>query len=124
MRREEDVGQRTLNNDNVLTMHENTRIIYLKEVIYMATTNLNIRTDKDIKEQAEEIFNELGLNMTTAINMFLRSAVREHGIPFALKLDVPNETTVAAIKEGRDLLLDPSAPRYSSMSALKEALEV
>lgn len=36
----------------------------------MATTNLNIRIDKAIKDQAEEIFNELGLNMTTAVNMF------------------------------------------------------
>ena len=54
----------------------------------MATTNLNIRTDKAIKDQAEEIFNELGLNMTTAINIFLRTAIREHGIPFELKLEV------------------------------------
>ena len=90
----------------------------------MATTNLNIRTDKDIKEQAEEIFNELGLNMTTAINMFLRTAIREHGIPFELKLDVPNETTAATIAEGRKLMDDPSAPRYSSMDELKAALEV
>ena len=66
----------------------------------MATTNLNIRTDKDIKDQAEAIFNELGLNMTTAINMFLRTAIREHGIPFDLKLDVPNETTAAESEEG------------------------
>ena len=51
----------------------------------MATTNLNIRTDKAIKDQAEEIFNELGLNMTTAVNIFLRTAIREHGIPFELK---------------------------------------
>ena len=90
----------------------------------MAITNLNIRTDKDIKDQAEEIFNELGLNMTTAINMFLRTAIREHGIPFELKLDVPNETTAAAIAEGRKLMDDPLAPRYSSMDALKAALEV
>ena len=90
----------------------------------MATTNLNIRTDKDIKDQAEKIFNELGLNMTTAINMFLRTAIREHGIPFELKLDVPNETTAAAIAEGRKLMDDPSAPRYSCMDALKAALEV
>ena len=59
----------------------------------MATTNLNIRTDKAIKDQAEEIFNELGLNMTTAVNIFLRTAIREHGIPFELKLEVPNDTT-------------------------------
>ncbi len=69
-------------------------------VFRMATTNLNIRTDKDIKDQAEAIFNELGLNMTTAINMFLRTAIREHGIPFDLKLDVPNETTAAESEEG------------------------
>lgn len=74
----------------------------------MAATNLNIRTDKAIKEQAEQIFNELGLNMTTAINLFLRTAIREHGIPFELKLDVPNDTTAAAIEEGRNLLADPS----------------
>lgn len=90
----------------------------------MATTNLNIRTDKNIKDQAEEIFNELGLNMTTAVNIFLRTAIREHGIPFELKLDVPNETTVAAIAEGRKLMDDPAAPRYSSIEALKAALEV
>ena len=75
----------------------------------MAATNLNIRTDKAIKEQAEQIFNELGLNMTTAINLVLRTAIREHGIPFELKLDVPNDTTAVAIEEGRNLLADPSA---------------
>ena len=51
----------------------------------MLATNLNIRTDKEIKNQAEKIFNELGLNMTTAINMFLRTVVREYGIPFELE---------------------------------------
>lgn len=89
----------------------------------MATTNLNIRTDKAIKEQAEKIFEELGLNMTTAVNMFLRSAVREHGIPFDLKLEVPNEVTAAAIDEGRKMMNDPTAPEYSSMNELKTALE-
>ncbi len=89
----------------------------------MTTTNLNIRTDKDVKDQAEEIFNELGLNMTTAINIFLRTAIREHGIPFDLKLDVPNDTTAATIKEGRKLMADSTTPRYSSMDDLKAALE-
>lgn len=93
----------------------------------MSTTNLNIRTDKIIKDQAEAIFNELGLNMTTAVNIFLRTAIREHGIPFELKLDVPDvpdEITEAAIEEGRRLMSDPFAPRYSSMDELKAALEV
>ena len=69
------------------------------KVLRMSATNLNIRTDKEIKNQAEEIFNELGLNMTTAINMFLRTAVREYGIPFELKLDVPQETATEAFRE-------------------------
>ena len=90
----------------------------------MATTNLNIRTDKGIKDQAEQIFNELGLTMTTAINIFLRTAVRERGIPFELKLEEPDDTTKAAIEEGRRLINDPSSPRYSSMEELKDALEV
>ena len=90
----------------------------------MATTNLNIRTEKAIKDQAEEIFNELGLNMTTAINLFLRTAIREHGIPFDLKLDVPNDTTVAAIEEGRKLMADSTAPRYSIIDDLKAALDI
>ena len=90
----------------------------------MATTNLNIRTDKDVKDQAEVIFNELGLNMTTAINMFLRTTIRENGIPFSLKLDVPNEITAAAIEEGRRIAADPREKGYTSMDDLKAALEL
>ncbi|MCI7093535.1 MAG: type II toxin-antitoxin system RelB/DinJ family antitoxin, partial [Lachnospiraceae bacterium] len=51
----------------------------------MTSTNLNIRIEKEIKDQADRIFSELGLNMTTAINMFLRTTIRENEIPFALK---------------------------------------
>ncbi len=107
-----------------MIINELMNIIYKLEVSFMTTTNLNIRTDKDIKDQADEIFDELGLNMTTAINMFLRATIREHGIPFELKLDEPNDTTAAAIEEGRKMMSDPSAPRYSSMDALKKALDV
>ena len=89
----------------------------------MSTTNLNIRTDKDVKEKAEKIFNELGLNMTSAVNIFLRTAIRERGIPFELKLDVPNETTIAAIEEGIKMASDPSSPRYSNIDELRDALE-
>ncbi|WP_270782093.1 type II toxin-antitoxin system RelB/DinJ family antitoxin [Ligilactobacillus ruminis] len=89
----------------------------------MSTTNLNIRTDKDVKEKAEKIFNELGLNMTSAVNIFLRTAIRERGIPFELKLDVPNEKTIAAIEEGRKMVSDPSSPRYSNIDELRDALE-
>ena len=89
----------------------------------MATTNLNIRTDREVKDQAEKIFAELGLNMTTAINIFLRTTIRENGIPFALKLDIPNEATAAAIEEGRRIAADSSVKGYTNMDDLKAALE-
>ena len=50
------------------------------------TTNLNIRIDKDLKEQAEVFFSELGLNMSSAFNIFVRQSLREGKIPFELSL--------------------------------------
>lgn len=85
----------------------------------MSATNLNIRTDKEIKNQADEIFNELGLNITTAINMFLRNVVREYGIPFELKLDVPQETAPEATLESKKMLSDLSECKSSNEETIK-----
>jgi DNA-damage-inducible protein J len=63
------------------------------------TTNLNIRIDEELKRQADAIFSELGLNMSTAINMFLRYTVRYGGIPFELRVEKPNAETLAAIDD-------------------------
>lgn len=90
----------------------------------MATTNLNIRTDKEVKDQADHIFSELGLNMTTAINIFLRTTIREKGIPFELKLDIPNSTTAAAIEEGRKIASDKKVKGYKNVKDLRKALDV
>lgn len=90
----------------------------------MATTNLNIRTDKEIKEAAEEIYASLGINMTTAINMFLRASIRESGIPFDLKLKTPNAETIKAIEEARMIANDNNIESYASMDELRKALEV
>ncbi len=84
---------------------------------------MNIRMDKTVKEQAEAIFSQLGLTMTTAVNLFLRSAIRENGIPFSLKL-TPNATTEAAIAEGRRIAGDPTVKGYKDMNALRKALDV
>lgn len=88
----------------------------------MANTSMNIRMDSEIKRQAQELFSQFGLDMTTAINMFLRQAIREQGIPFQLKINTPNATTVAAFEEGEQMLNDPNAPRFSSVDALFEDL--
>jgi len=68
----------------------------------MAQTNINIRMDEDLKKKFDEICNELGLNMTTAINVFARAVVRKHGIPFDLNLnDDPfySEQNVARLRK-------------------------
>ena len=90
----------------------------------MSTANLNIRTDKEVKQAAEKIFEALGLNMTTAVNMFLRQTIRENGIPFELKLDTPNQVTIAAIEEGRRIAEDETVKGYTDMNDLKAALEL
>ena len=87
------------------------------------TTNLNIRTDKEVKEQSDKIFAELGLTMTSAINIFLRATIRENGIPFSLKLDDLNDETLEAIEEGKKIAYDKSVKGYKSIEELKEALE-
>lgn len=87
----------------------------------MASTNLNIRIDADLKKQAEDIFNELGLNMSTALTIFLRQAVRSNGIPFEMRLDTPNAETLVAMEDvrlGRNL----HGP-FSSVKALMKDLD-
>ena len=61
--------------------------------------NINIRIDDDIKKNAEHVFAKLGLNPTTAIVLFYNQVIRTNSIPFELKLDVPNDVTMKAIKE-------------------------
>lgn len=53
------------------------------------TTNFSIRMDVEVKKQCEEIFNQLGMNLTTAINIFLKQSIRSKGMPFEVRLDSP-----------------------------------
>jgi DNA-damage-inducible protein J len=53
----------------------------------MAQTNINIRMDATLKTRAENLFNELGMNMTTAFNVFVRQAVRQQKIPFDISAE-------------------------------------
>ena len=87
-------------------------------------TNINIRTDAEVKANAEQLFEKLGLNMSTAVNIFLRQAIRQGGLPFEVKIDIPNETTAAAIEEGRALLRDKNAKGCKNIAELRAALEL
>ena len=90
----------------------------------MATVNMSIRMDTELKKQADAMLADMGLNMTTAMNMFLRQVVRQGRIPFEIATDIPNAETIAAIKEMDDMLSGKiPAKRYSSTKELFEDLE-
>jgi DNA-damage-inducible protein J len=86
------------------------------------TTNISIRMDSNLKKQAEDLFADLGLNMTAALTMFLRQAVRSQGIPFEVSR-VPNAETVAAMREAERIAKDPNAKGYTDLNALLEDLK-
>ena len=65
----------------------------------MPTTNVTIRMDKKLKEEAEMLFNDLGLNMSTALTAFVKQAVREQRIPFVISKNVLNQDSIQAIQE-------------------------
>lgn len=83
-------------------------------------TSVSFRIDSDLKKQADALFNSLGLNMTTAFNMFLRQSVREGRIPFESTINVPNSDTIAAMLEAIQLENDSNAKTYTVEEALKE----
>ena len=82
------------------------------------TTNISIRMDADLKAQADALFSELGMNLTTAFNIFVRQAVREGGIPFDVSLNKPNKETIAAMLEAERIARDPSVKSYSDLDEL------
>ena len=82
------------------------------------TTNISIRMDADLKAQADELFNELGMNSTTASNIFVRQPLREGGIPSEVKKERPNKETIAAMLEAERIAKDPSAKHYTDLDEL------
>ena len=73
------------------------------------TTNISIRMDADLKAQADALFAELGMNLSTAFNIFVRQSLREGGIPFE---------TIAAMLEAERIAKDPSVKGYNDLDEL------
>jgi len=63
----------------------------------MTTTNINIRMDSDLKAKADALFGELGMNLSTAFNIFVRQSIRDGGIPFAQKISTPFAQVLHAV---------------------------
>ena len=88
----------------------------------MATSPTQIRIDSNVKRDANELFSELGIDISSAVNIFLRQCVLHGGLPFKVEIPKFNAETLAAMEEARRISRNPNAPSYSSMEDLKQAL--
>ena len=82
-----------------------------------------IRMDTDLKAQADALFAELGMNLSTAFNIFVRQSLREGGIPFEIRTERPNKETMAAMLEAEHIAADPKAKKYRDLDELFADLE-
>ncbi len=86
----------------------------------MAKVATTIRLDADVKARAQAILEELGLDLSTAVGIFLRQTIREQRIPFEVKVDVPNAETRAALDEIREMQAHPE--KYKGYGSFDDLL--
>ena len=87
----------------------------------MATTNLSIRMDTETKQQAEELFGNLGMSISTAFNIFVKQSLRVRGIPFNITENIPNNEMFSVLREARSIARDPKIKEYADVDeALRE----
>lgn len=89
----------------------------------MATVPTQIRIDADIKKQATDLFNDLGLDMSSAVNLFLHQCVLRGGLPFRVEMPRYTQRTLDAMDEARRISRDPDVRGYTNMDDLRKALE-
>ncbi len=87
----------------------------------MAKVSTNISLDAELKRSAQELFADFGIDLTTAVTLFLKQAVREQRIPFEIKREVPNAETRAALDEYEEMKKHPES--YKRYSSFKEAMD-
>ena len=89
----------------------------------MSKIATNISIDADIKKKAQEMLADFGLDLSTAVNMFLRQMIREKAIPFEIRQDVPNAATLAALAEAEEMEKHPELTKtYGNVDELMEDL--
>ena len=85
------------------------------------SSNLNVRVNKDLKKEADDLFKRLGMNMSTAINIFLTQSVKEQAIPFTIKENKPNRRLIKALKEADKMAKHPE--KYKGYHNLEELIK-
>ncbi len=89
----------------------------------MATIPTQIRIDEHVKKEATELFGLLGLDMSSAVNMFLNQCILRGGIPFSIEVPNYSDKVLSAMEEARQISKDSKVLGYTSMEDLKNALE-
>jgi len=89
----------------------------------MATVPTQIRIDEDVKKSAVELFAQLGMDMSSAINIFLKQCILKNGLPFAVELPKYKSEVLEAMEEAKRISRDPNIKKYSSFSEVLEELE-
>ena len=85
-------------------------------------TPTQVRIDSEIKKQASELFKTLGLDMSSAINLFLHQCILRGGIPFSVEVPQYNKETIEAMKEAKAIANNPNIKGYDSLEELKKSL--
>ncbi len=86
----------------------------------MSRVATQIRIDKDVKQQAMSLFSELGLDMSSAVNVFLKQCLLHKGLPFSIVVPEYRPEVIEAMKEAKKLSSNPRTKKYKSF---KEALK-
>ena len=89
----------------------------------MKSVSYNIRLDPSVKAEAEQTYAVLGLNLSDAINVFLRKSIMSYGFPFEVTANRPNKMLLASFEEAEALLADPKAKGYTSVEELNAAMD-
>lgn len=88
----------------------------------MATVQTQIRIDSDVKRQATELFNSLGLDMSSAVNIFLRQCLYRDGLPFTVEKPHYSQEVLDAIEEARQIAKDPNAKSFKTWDDMYTAI--
>ncbi|WP_270623417.1 type II toxin-antitoxin system RelB/DinJ family antitoxin [Streptococcus sanguinis] len=89
----------------------------------MATVPTQIRIDETVKAQANSLFNDLGMDMSSAVNIFLRQCLLRGGLPFTVEVPNYSQKTLEALAEAKQISRDETVTSYGNLTDLKKALE-
>lgn len=89
----------------------------------MSTTPTQIRIDTNLKKEVTALFADLGLDLSSAVNIFLRQCVLHEGLPFSVERPSYSRSTLKAMREAHRIADDPNVPSYETVEELKKALE-